>query len=98
MAAGIPAVVSDNGGMPDAVADGVTGYVVPQGDIPAMAESVLRLLEEDSRCREFGRRARLRVEQLFDASHNSSELQDQILKYARPAKVLELRGAHVRVS
>jgi glycosyltransferase involved in cell wall biosynthesis len=98
MAVGIPAVVSDNGGMPDAVADGVTGYVVPQGDIQAMAESVLRLLQEDSRCREFGRRARLRVEQLFDAAHNSPELQDQILKCARPAKVSELRGAHVRVS
>jgi glycosyltransferase involved in cell wall biosynthesis len=98
MAVGIPAVVSDNGGMPDAVADGVTGYVVPQGDIQAMAESVLRLLEEDSRCREFGRRARLRVEQLFDAAHNSPELQEQILTCARPAKVSELRGAHVRVS
>jgi glycosyltransferase involved in cell wall biosynthesis len=98
MAVGIPAVVSDNGGMPDAVADGVTGYVVPQQDIQAMAESVLRLLEDDSRRREFGRRARLRVEQLFDAAHNSRQLQDQILKCARPAKVLELRGAHVRVS
>jgi len=98
MAVGIPAVVSDNGGMPDAVADGVTGYVVPQGDIHAMAESVSSLLEDDSRCREFGRRARLRVEQLFDAAHNSRQLQDQILKCARPARVLELRGAHVRVS
>jgi glycosyltransferase involved in cell wall biosynthesis len=98
MAVGIPAVVSDNGGMPDAVADGVTGYVVPPGDIPAMAESVLRLLEGDSRCREFGRRARSRVEQLFDAARNSPELQDQILQCARPTKVLELRGAHVRVS
>jgi glycosyltransferase involved in cell wall biosynthesis len=98
MAVGIPAVVSDNGGMPDAVVDGVTGYVVPQGDIQAMAESVLKLLEEDSRCREFGRRARLRVEQVFDAAHNSPELQNQILKCARPAKVSELRGAHVRVS
>jgi glycosyltransferase involved in cell wall biosynthesis len=98
MAVGIPAVVSDNGGMPDAVADGVTGYVVPQGDIQAMVEAVLRLLEDDSRCREFGRRARLRVEQVFDAAHNSRQLQDQILTCVRPAKVLELRGAHVRVS
>jgi glycosyltransferase involved in cell wall biosynthesis len=95
MAVGIPAVVSDNGGMPDAVADGVTGYVVPQGDVQAMAESVLRLLEDDLRCREFGRRARLRVEQRFDAARNSRQLQDQILKCARPAKVSELRGAHV---
>jgi glycosyltransferase involved in cell wall biosynthesis len=98
MAVGIPAVVSDNGGMADAVADGVTGYVVPQGDIQAMAGSVLRLLEDDLRCREFGRRARLRVEQVFDAARNSPELQDQILKCARPPKVFELRGAHVRVS
>jgi glycosyltransferase involved in cell wall biosynthesis len=98
MAVGIPAVVTDNGGMPDAVADGVTGYVVPQGDIQAMVEAVLTLLEDDSRCREFGRRARLRVEQLFDAAHNSLQLQDQILKCAPSARVLELRGAHIRVS
>ena len=98
MAVGIPAVVSDNGGMPDAVMDGVTGFVVPQRDIQAMAESVLTLLEDDLRCLEFGRRARLRVEQLFDAAQNSRQLQDQILKCARPTDVLELSGAHVRVS
>jgi glycosyltransferase involved in cell wall biosynthesis len=98
MAVGIPAVVSENGGMPDAVANGVTGFVVPCGDIKAMAESVLMLLRNEARCREFGMRARLRVEQLFDAAHNSRQLQEQILHCARPAKVMELRGAHVRVS
>jgi len=98
MAAGIPAVVSENGGMPDAVANGVTGFVVPCGDTNAMAESVLSLLENEARCREFGKHARLRVEQLFDAAHNSRQLQEQILKYARPSRVAELRRAHVRVS
>jgi glycosyltransferase involved in cell wall biosynthesis len=98
MALGIPAVVSENGGMPDAVVNGVTGFVVPPGDIKAMAKSVLMLLENEARCREFGQRARLRVEQLFDAAHNSRLLQEQILQYARPAKVMELRGARVRVS
>jgi len=98
MAVGIPAVVSENGGMPDAVLDGVTGFVVPQANVQAMAESVLMLLDDDSLCREFGRRARLRVEQLFDAEQNSRQLHGQILKCARPAKVLELRGSHVRVS
>lgn len=98
MAIGIPAVVSENGGMPDAVVNGVTGFVVPQANIKAMAESVLMLLEDDSLRREFGRSARLRVEQLFDAEQNSRQLQDQILKCARPAKVWELRGSHVRVS
>jgi glycosyltransferase involved in cell wall biosynthesis len=98
MAAGIPAVVSDNGGMPDAVVNGVTGFVVPPGDVGDMAESVLALLENESRCREFGERARLRVEQFFDAEQNTRKLQEQILEYARPMKVLELRGAKVRAS
>jgi glycosyltransferase involved in cell wall biosynthesis len=98
MAVRIPAVVSENGGMPDAVVNGVTGFVVPPGDIKAMAKSVLMLLENEARCREFGERARSRVEQLFDAAHNSRLLQEQILQYARPAKVTELRGARVRAS
>src|SRR5580693_7529275 len=79
MALAIPAVVSENGGMPDAVENGVTGFVVPCGDIEAMAESTLALLGNEERCREFGRRARLRLEQLFDAAHNSRQLQEQIL-------------------
>ncbi len=98
MAVGIPAVVSENGGMPDAVVNGVTGFVVPPGDIKAMAKSVLMLLENEARCREFGQRARLRVEQLFDAAHNSRLLQEQILQCTRPAKVMELRGARLRAS
>ena len=97
MAVGIPAVVSENGGMPDAVLDGITGFVVPPGDIEAMAESVVTLLENEARCREFGERARMRVEQVFDAAHNTRKLQEQILEHARPVKVFEAR-AHLRVS
>lgn len=98
MAVGVPAVVSKNGGMPDAVINGVTGFVVPPGDVGDMAESVLALLENESRCREFGERARVRVEQCFDAEQNTHNLQEQILAYARPARSFELRGAKVRVS
>jgi len=98
MAVGIPAIVSENGGMPDAVLNAVTGFVVPPGDTRAMADSVLALLENEAQCREFGEQARIRVEQLFDAAQNSRQLQEQILKHAMPAKVMELRGSHVRVS
>jgi glycosyltransferase involved in cell wall biosynthesis len=98
MAVGIPAVVSENGGMPDAVINGLTGFVVPPGDIADMAESVLAFLENESRCREFGERARVRVEQFFDAAQNTRKLQEQILEYARPARPFELHGAKVRVS
>jgi len=98
MAVGIPAVVSENGGMPDAVINGLTGFVVPPGDVADMAESVLALLENESRCREFGERARVRVEQFFDAEQNTQKLQEQILEYARPARRFELRGAKARAT
>jgi glycosyltransferase involved in cell wall biosynthesis len=98
MAVGIPAIVSENGGMPDAVLNAVTGFVVPPGDTRAMADSVLTLLENEAQCREFGEQARIRVEQLFDAAQSSRQLQEQILKHAMPAKVMELRGSHARVS
>jgi glycosyltransferase involved in cell wall biosynthesis len=98
MAMGIPAVVSENGGMPDAVVNGVTGFVVSPGDIEDMAESVLALLENESRCRELGQRARVRVEQFFDSEQNTRKLQEQILEYARPVKVLEVSGTSVRAS
>jgi glycosyltransferase involved in cell wall biosynthesis len=84
--------------MPDAVVNGVTGFVVSPGDIEDMAESVLALLENESRCREFGQRARMRVEQFFDAEQNTRKLQERILEHVRPVRVLELRGAKVRAS
>jgi glycosyltransferase involved in cell wall biosynthesis len=98
MAVGIPAVVSENGGMPEAVLNEVTGFVVSPGDIQAMAGSVLRLLRNEPQCREFGARARMRIEQVFDAAENARKLQEQILQYAKPVKVLEVFGANVPVS
>jgi glycosyltransferase involved in cell wall biosynthesis len=98
MAVGIPAVVSENGGMPDAVVNGVTGFVVPSGNVEAMAGSVLRLLRNKARCREFGVRARMHIEHVFDAAKNTRKLQDQILEYARPLKVLQFSGTNGRVT
>ena len=38
MAAGIPSVVSAVGGMPEAVCDGQSGFLVPPGDPEALAK------------------------------------------------------------
>ncbi|MFE6056568.1 glycosyltransferase family 4 protein [Kitasatospora sp. NPDC056446] len=43
-AAGLPVVVGDSGGAPDAVLDGRTGAVVDGRDVRAVAEAVIRLL------------------------------------------------------
>jgi glycosyltransferase involved in cell wall biosynthesis len=45
-AMGLPVVATAVGGVPDLLADGETGLLVPDGDDAAMAEAILRLLRE----------------------------------------------------
>jgi len=43
---GKPVVASDIGGISEAVVDGVNGFLVPAGDVDALAEAVLRLVKD----------------------------------------------------
>jgi len=43
---GIPCVVSDAGGLPEIVIDGINGSVIPRGDRSAAVEAILRLLQD----------------------------------------------------
>ncbi|MCY8543495.1 glycosyltransferase family 4 protein [Bacillus haynesii] len=45
--AGVPAVVSDAGGLPEMVDHEETGLIVPKGDAAALSSSLERLLEDD---------------------------------------------------
>lgn len=47
LACGTPVVVSDVGGMPELVQDGVNGFVVPAGDGQALRERVDQLVDDD---------------------------------------------------
>ncbi len=56
---GVPTVAFDAGGVPDAVEEGVTGYLVPAADYAAFAQAVLRGLEapfSPRRCTEYAAR------------------------------------------
>jgi phosphatidylinositol alpha-1,6-mannosyltransferase len=56
-----PVVAARAGGIPDAVADGVTGMLVPPGDAGALARELAALLGDEARRAELGRRGRERV-------------------------------------
>lgn len=66
MAAGLPVVASRVGGNPEAIVDKETGFLVPAGDVSAMADKVQVLLQDDELRRRFGENARHRVEEKFD--------------------------------
>ena len=63
MAAGCPVVATHVGGVPDLVADGETGRVVPPGDAGALAGAILDLFDEPERT---GRMARLAQERVLE--------------------------------
>lgn len=65
MAAGLPVVTTEAGGMAEAVRDGVDGFVVPIRDIPALADRIKRLLLDADLRERMGRSARARVESEF---------------------------------
>jgi glycosyltransferase involved in cell wall biosynthesis len=58
MATGLPVVASDVGGLPDVVAHGVTGFLVPPGDADALRETLAALAAQPARARELGSRGR----------------------------------------
>ena len=50
----VPVIATDVGGLPEVVRSGENGYLLPVGDVDAMAEACLELLRDDDRRRRFG--------------------------------------------
>lgn len=58
LASGVPVVASRVGGLPEVIRHGETGWLVPEGDVAAMAHRVLNLLRDPERRLEMGAAAR----------------------------------------
>ncbi|NNF26335.1 MAG: glycosyltransferase [Gemmatimonadetes bacterium] len=65
MAAGKPVVASDVGGIPDAIEDGVVGYLVPPGDEQALADRLVTLLADPLLRATMGEAGRRRIRDRF---------------------------------
>ncbi len=65
MACGLPVVATAVDGTPEAVRHGVTGFLVPPKDPGALANALIRLLEDENIVRLMGRNGRLRAEEVF---------------------------------
>lgn len=87
MAAGLPVIASDVGGLPEVVTDGVTGYLVAPGSPAALAERMRPLLESsDLRCR-IGAAARQSIRDRFSEAQMAGKIvavYDRVLS-AQPA-------------
>ena len=65
MAAGKPVITSDVNVLPELVQDGVTGLIVPSGDIKALSDAILRLSGSRDLIKKLGENGRKRAEMDF---------------------------------
>lgn len=65
MAMQVPVISTSVGGASEAIDDGVTGYLLQPGDAGALAETISRLLSDDCKSIEMGKRARQVVAEKF---------------------------------
>jgi len=57
MVHGVPVVCSNVGGLPEVIEEGVSGYLCPLGDVDAMANRAIHILEDPERHKRFKRQA-----------------------------------------
>ncbi len=68
MASEVPVIAPHTGGLPEVVVDGETGYLLPVGDVDAMAARAIEILTDDALRRRMGRRGREVAVEQFDES------------------------------
>lgn len=83
MGAGLPVVATRHAGIPDAVVDGETGFLVDEGDVAGMAERIVRLAASAEDRARMGAQTRERVRERFNAAGNLVRLR-RILELREP--------------
>ncbi|MCX7805849.1 MAG: glycosyltransferase family 4 protein [Planctomycetota bacterium] len=86
MAMGIPAVATDVGGAREIVDDGVSGLIVPPGDIPALSGAIARLAADRDLRERMGLAGREKVRRLFSVAATVGRL-EEIYRGLMPARV-----------
>jgi glycosyltransferase involved in cell wall biosynthesis len=91
-AAGVPVVATAVGGTPEAVADGVDGYLVPPGDSSALARRILDVLESVDRRRHMGMLGRQRIRAEFTFESQALRFQgvcEELVNLRRGGRVID---------
>lgn len=79
MAHGLPVIATRVGAIPEAVTDGVEGYLIDPGDIAALADRIMRLAADPELRRRMGRAARARAE----AAYGLDAMVEQLMRVYR---------------
>lgn len=79
-AAGLPVVSTLHAGIPEAVVDGKTGFLVEEGDVAAMAARIIELAQDRQKAKAMGVEGRRRIRELFSMERHIGLLETTLLK------------------
>jgi glycosyltransferase involved in cell wall biosynthesis len=83
MERGRPVIASDVGGLPEIVADGETGFVVPAGDAEALADAMVVLASDLPRAAAMGEAGRRRALESFTQERSTQGIERLYLRALR---------------
>ena len=69
MAYGVPPIVTNSGGSPELVEDGISGIIVPPNSAQAIADAILRLYRNTKLRKKMGQAAEQRIRGHFTTEH-----------------------------
>jgi glycosyltransferase involved in cell wall biosynthesis len=76
MACEVPVIAFAAGALPELVADGETGILVPPADVPALASAIRRLVENNELRLRMAKEARKRVQRKFNWEQAARQILD----------------------
>ena len=77
---GLPVIATRHAGIPEVVVDGVTGVLVAEGDVEAMANAMLTLLEKPMLAQQFGQAGQKRAREHFTVEHHLRDVTELLLR------------------
>jgi colanic acid/amylovoran biosynthesis glycosyltransferase len=83
-AAGLPIVSTLHSGIMDVVIQNKTGLLVDEGDVTAMAEKIIYLLENREELKLMGELAKENIRQNFTLDHHLKKIEETIIKVFTP--------------
>ncbi|MEX6506200.1 glycosyltransferase family 4 protein [Jiella sp. M17.18] len=92
-AAGLPVVAGASGGVANVVAEGLTGRLVPEGDVAALANAISRLIDDSNLRRTMGAAARRRTCERHDLPVAAADLDRALHAAAESRRQKNLRKA-----
>jgi colanic acid/amylovoran biosynthesis glycosyltransferase len=79
MSIGIPVITTPTTGIGELLQDGISGCIVPMGDVEAIADAMIRILSDEGLARSLARQAIAHVEERFDV-RKTTELRKKLFE------------------